>query len=103
MEAFNVGGTMIDEADAPGNLQSVGLGAWAGGLHGSTASFRLLQYDPSGTLVGTIRVRGSFNVDQQDQLTAPRVTVDFIDANGNVFCKIATATITGTRIPALAP
>jgi len=52
METFNVGGTMIDEAEGPGNVQSVGLGAWAGGMHDSTASFELFQYDSSGNLIG---------------------------------------------------
>jgi hypothetical protein len=103
METFNVGGTMIDEADGPGNLQSIGLGAWAGGASSSAASFQLFQYDPVGNVVGRIRVRGSFRVNRQDQLIAPRMTVDFIAPDGSVFCGVATATATGTRISALTP
>lgn len=105
METFNVGGTMIDEAEGPGNLESIGLGAWAGGMHDpdSTASFGNFQYDSSGNLIGRVRVRGSFRVDRQDQLIAPKFTADFILPDGNVFCGVATATATGTRIAALTP
>lgn len=103
LETFNVGGTMIDEADGPGNVQSIGLGAWAGGIHDSTATFQLFQYDESGSVVGRVRIRGSFHVSREDQLIAPKMTIDFIAPNGSVFCGIASATITGTRIPALTP
>ena len=103
MQTFNMGGTMLDRSDAPGNIQSSGLGVWTGRGHDFTASFEIFNYDSSGNLLGRVTVRGSFRVEHDSQLIAPKISVDFIDTSGNVFCNVATATLTGTRIPALAP
>ena len=102
METFNVAGTMIDEAEGPGDQESVGIGAWSGGIHGAAASFEVFEY-VSGQLIGRVRVRGSFHVNAQDQLVAPKMTADFITVDGDVICSVATATLTGNRIPALTP
>ena len=93
----------MDRSDSPGNVESSGHGVWVGRGHDFTASFEVFDFDSSGNLLGRPRVRGSFHVDSHDHLIASKLVVDFIDTSGNVTCNVATATLTGTRIPVLAP
>jgi hypothetical protein len=103
LATFNLGGTMTEQGEANGNTQSSGRGVWVGSRHGLTATFEDFPYDGTGNPTGLLRIRGSYQLDQNGDLVAPKVTVDFIDSDGNVICGVATATITGTRIRALTP
>lgn len=100
INAFNLGGTLVDTAAGPPTSRGPGFGAWIYNHRDRTYSARMhfFRYMPDGSFDGTSDVRREISLSDDGMQASEAIVARNLNPDGTLRVELC-GTATGTRVP----